>query len=58
MDVFVLVLLVFIAYEALVAHKLRMRVLRDIRRMKLALHNKQAEQALIVLKDMEMVFKD
>ena len=58
MDVFVLVLLVFIAYTALVAHKLRMSVLRDIRRMKLALHNEQADQALAVLEDMEMVFKD
>lgn len=58
MDVFVLTLLVFIAYEALVAHKLRMRILRDIRRMKLALHNEQVEQALAVLVDMEMVFKD
>ncbi len=58
MDVFVIILLVFIAYMALVAHKLRMNVLRNIRRMKLALHNEQVEQVLIVLEDMEMVFKD
>ena len=53
-----LVLLVFIAYMVVVAHKLRMRVLRDIQRMKLALHNEEVEQALVVLEDLEMVFKD
>lgn len=58
MDMFVLLLLVFIAYMVVVAHKLRMSVLRDIRRIKLALHNEQVEQALIVLEDMEIVFKD
>lgn len=58
MDMFVLLLLVFIAYMVVVAHKLRMSVLRDIRRIKLALHNEQVEQALIVLEDMEIMFKD
>jgi hypothetical protein len=53
-----LVLLVFIAYMVVVAHKLRMRVLRDIQRMKLTLHNEEVEQALVVLEDLEMVFKD
>lgn len=58
MDMFVLFLLMFIAYMVVVAHKLRMSVLRDIRRMKLALQNKQVEQALVVLEDMEMIFRD
>ena len=58
MDMFVLLLLVFIAYMVVVAHKLRMSVLRDIRRIKLALHNEQVEQALVVLEDMEIMFRD
>lgn len=52
-----LVLLVFIAYMALVAHKLRMNVLRNIQRIKLALHHEEVEQALAVVEDMEMTFK-
>ena len=57
MDMFVLVLLVFIAYMALVAHKLRMNVLRNSQRIKLALHHEEVEQALAVVEDMEMTFK-
>jgi hypothetical protein len=52
-----IVLLMYIACMMAVAHKVRMATLRNIRKARAALHNEQAETALEVLEDMELVYK-